>query len=75
MAGNQDNEMTDLSNEINSNLKTNLDIAVAQSDYNQREVLSAMIDHCLDDEEAPVTVDLDKIEDELRKYGEQYSKD
>lgn len=72
MTGGKDNEMTDLSNEIDENLKTNLDIAVAGSDHNQRTVLSAMIDHCLDDDEDPVTVDTDKIEDKLEEYGERY---
>lgn len=65
--------MTDLSNEIDTDLKENLDVAVAQTDHKQRTVLSAMIDHCLDDED-PVTVDTDKIEDKLEEYGERYSK-
>jgi hypothetical protein len=73
LAGDQDGLDT-LSNEIDEDLKRDLDIAVAGSDYNQKEVLSAMIDHCLNVEEGQTVVDQENLEDLLEEYGERYSK-
>lgn len=72
LAGDQDGLDT-LSNEIDKDLKRDLDIAVAGSDYNQKEVLSAMIDHCLSEEEGQTVVDQENLKDLLEDYGERYS--
>ena len=74
MAGQQDSLDT-LSNEIDEDLKTDLDIAVAGSEYNQKVVLSAMIDHCIDEEDGQTVVDRENLEEKLEEYGDRYSKD
>lgn len=66
--------MDTLSNEIDEDLKRDLDIAVAGSNYNQKEVLSAMIDHCLSEEGGQTVVDQENLDDLLEEYGERYSK-
>jgi glycine betaine/choline ABC-type transport system substrate-binding protein len=72
LAGDQDGLDT-LSNEIDEDLKRDLDIAVAGSDYTQKEVLSAMIDHCLCEEDGRKVVDQENLEELLEEYGERYS--
>lgn len=63
-----------LSNEIDEELKRDLDIAVAGSEYNQKEVLSAMIDQGLEKVDGLIEVD-ENLEELLDEYGEHYSKD
>lgn len=62
-----------LSNEIDEDLKRDLDIAVAGSDYTQKEVLSAMIDNSLCEEDGRPVIDRENLQEDLEKFGERYS--
>lgn len=62
-----------LSNEIDEDLKRDLDIAVAGSDYTQKEVLSAMIDNSLCEEDGRIVLDRENLQEDLEKFGERYS--
>ncbi|MFU1780258.1 hypothetical protein ACM16X_02630 [Haloarcula japonica] len=63
-----------MSNEIESDLKTQLDIGVACTDYNQRTVLSALIEAGLDDENGQISVD-ENLEPYLEKWDSHYNGD
>lgn len=67
-------DLDDLSNTIFAKLKELLNRAVAGSDYNQREALSAMIeDGLVRDESGMVQLDEDELQDLLERWGDIYS--
>jgi len=61
-----------LNNDIEQDLKTELDIAVARSEYNQRTVLSALIDAGLDTGEGNTCVE-ENLEDRLEQWSDHYN--
>jgi hypothetical protein len=65
-------ELDGLSNEIEQDLKTDLDVAVAASDYNERTVLSALIDGGLDSGEGQTSVD-ENLKPLLEKWSSHYN--
>lgn len=67
-------EMESLSNDIEQDLKTDLDVAVAGSDHNQRTVLSALIDGGLDNGEGQPSVD-ENLQSLLEKWDSHYNGD
>lgn len=74
MAGSHDNGLTSLSNMIDESLKGRVDRAVAGSDYNQKTILSAILDkHLIKNDEGLLTFDEDKLDDELSKWSDHYA--
>jgi hypothetical protein len=66
----QEHEKKSLSNKIPETLKTDLDIAVAGTDNRQNEVLTAIIDTGLDNEEPPAEL-ADEVEDALEEWEDE----
>lgn len=66
----QEHETTPLSNDIPEPLKTDLDIAVAGTDNQQHEVLTAIIDTGLDNEEPPAEL-ADEVESTLEEWEDE----
>lgn len=74
IGGDSSGELTDLSNEIDGQLKEKLDRAAAGCQFNKRTILSAMVDQGLVKEDGLIQVD-ENLEELLEEYGERYSTD
>ena len=66
----REHETAYLSNEIPEPVKTQLDRAVAGTDSKQGEVLTALIDAGLDNDEPPVELS-NKVEERLSEWSEE----